>query len=114
MATTLNNFVSGTQLGTSEAGLETTTSSEKKFIGSASVTNSGTTNVEVTIWLLPSATTAVNGNGGNWIYKKTIPAGRSERVEPIVGQVLDNSMTLSGLADTASVVNVAISGTTET
>ena len=114
MATTLNNFVSEIQLGVSVTDLEASASSEKKFIGAATVTNTSTSNVEVTIWLLASASSEVTGSGGNWIYRKTIPAGRTERIESIIGQVIDNSMTLSGLAGTASVINVNISGTTET
>jgi hypothetical protein len=114
MATTLNNFVNDTQLAASATALESTTSSEKKFVGSASVTNTSTSNIEVTIWLLPTTTSATTGSGGNWIYRKTIPAGRTERVEAIIGQVIDKSMTLSGSAGTASVVNINISGTTET
>lgn len=114
MATSLNNFVSDTQLGTSAGDLEVSSSSEKKFIGAASVTNTSTSNVEVTIWLLPTSVAEVTGSGGNWIFRKTIPAGRTERIEPLYGQVIDNSMTLSGLAGTASVINVNVSGTTET
>lgn len=114
MATTLNNFVSETQLGTSVTSLEVSSNSEKKFIGAASITNTSDSNVEVTLWLLPTSSTESTGSGGNWIFRKTVPKGQTVRVEPIIGQVIDNSMTLSGLAGTASVVNVHISGTTET
>lgn len=114
MATTLNNFVNETQLGITVSSLEASTSTEKKFIGAASVTNTSTSNIEVTIWLLLTASTATSGSGGNWIYRKTIPAGRTERIDAIIGQVIDNSMTLSGAAGTANVINVNISGTTET
>jgi hypothetical protein len=114
MATTLKNFVSETQLGTSAAVLESASSSEKKFIGAATVTNTSTSNVQVTIWLVLTATTPTTGGGGNWVFRKTIPAGRTERVEAIIGQVIDNSMSLYGLADTASVININVSGTTET
>jgi hypothetical protein len=114
MATTLNNFVSETQLSASATALESASSSEKKFIGSATVTNTSDNNVEVTIWLLQTTTTATTGSGGNWSYRKTLPAGRTERVEAIIGQVIDRSMTLAGAASVASVVNVNISGTTET
>lgn len=114
MTTTLNNFVSETQLGTSAADLEASSSSEKKFIGAATVTNTSSSNVQVTIWLLASATTETTGSGGNWIYRKTIPAGRTERIDSIIGHVIGQSMSLSGLADTASVINVNVSGTTET
>lgn len=112
--TTLNNFVTETQLGTSATDLEVSSASEKKFIGAATVTNTSNSNVEVTLWLINTSTTETTGSGGNWIYRKTIPKGRAERIDAIIGQVIDNSMTLSGLADTASVINVNISGTTET
>lgn len=114
MATSLTNFVAEAQLGTSASTLELASGSEKKFIGSASVTNTSASNVQVTLWLLPTASTESTGSGGNWIFRKTIPAGQTVRVEPVIGQVIDNSMTLSGLADTASVINVHMSGTTET
>jgi len=114
MTTTLNNFSSETQLTTSEATIVSTTSSEKKFIGMATVTNTSESNVEVTVWRMLTATTGTTGSGGNWIYKKTIPANTTERIDKIMGHVLGNSMKISALAGTASVVNIDISGTTET
>lgn len=114
MTTTLNNFTSETQLTTSEASLLSTTSSEKKFIGMVTVTNTSTSNVEITLWRIDSTTTGTTGSGGNWLYKKTIPANSTERVDKLMGHVLGNSMKISGLADTADVINVDISGTTET
>lgn len=113
MTTTLSNFVSETQLTASAVTLESSSATERKFIGAATVTNTSTDNVEVTLWLLPSASTETTGSGGNWVYRKTIPAGRAERIESIIGQVIDRSMELSGLASVASVINVNISGTTE-
>ena len=114
MTTTLNNFSSETQLTASEATIESTTSSEKKFIGMATVTNTSESNVEVTVWRMLTATTGTTGSGGNWIWKKTIPANTTERIDKIMGHVLGNSMKISALAGTASVVNIDISGTTET
>jgi hypothetical protein len=114
VATSLNNFVSEAQLGTSAADLEVSSSSEKKFIGAATVTNTSASNVEVTLWLLATTSTETSGSGGNWFYRKTIPAGRTERIDTLIGQVIDQGMTLSGSAGTADVVNVNISGTTET
>ena len=114
MTTTLSNFTSETQLTTSEVSMLSTTSSEKKFVGMATVTNTSSSNVEVTLWRLATTTTGTTGSGGNWIYKKTIPANATERIDKIMGHVLGNSMKISALASTASVINIDISGTTET
>jgi len=114
MTTTLANFTSETQLTTSEVAMVSTTSSEKKFLGMATLTNTSDSNVEVTIWRLLTTTTGTTGSGGNWIYKKTIPANATERIDKIMGHVLGNSMKISALASTASVINIDISGTTET
>lgn len=114
MTTTLNNFVSETQLTASEATLVSTNSSEKKFIGKFTLTNTSSSNVEVTLWRLATTTTGTTGSGGNWIFKETIPAGKAVTVDKLQGHVLGNSMKISGLAGTASVINIDISGTTET
>ena len=114
MTTTLSNFTSETQLTTSEVTMVSTSTTEKKFIGMATVTNTSDSNVEVTIWRVLTATTGTTGSGGNWIYKKTIPANATERVDKIMGHVLGASMKISALAATAGVINVDISGTTET
>lgn len=114
MTTTLNNFASETKLTASEAIITQTASSEKKFLGMATLTNTSTDNIEVTVWRLAAITTGTTGSGGNWIYKKTIPANATERIDKIMGHVLGNSMKISALASTAGVVNIDISGTTET
>ena len=114
MAATLNSFVAETQLTTSEVTLISTTSSEKKFLGMVTVTNTSTSNVEVTLWRLPTATTGTTVSGGNWSVKETIPANKTVRLDKLIGQVLDNEMKLSALAGTAAVINVDMSGTTET
>ena len=114
MATTLNNFTIETQLTASEASLITTGATEKKFIGSILLFNTSTSAVEITFWLILTATTGTTGSGGNQSFTKTIPANSGLRVMDFAGQVIDNSMKFSGKADTTSVVNVSISGTTET
>lgn len=114
MTTTLNSFTSEKQLTTSEVTMVSATSSEKKFIGNATVTNTSTSNVQVTVWRILTATTGTTVSGGNWIWKKTIPAGTTEYIDKIMGHALGNSMKISALADTASVINIDISGTTET
>ena len=114
MTTTLNNFTSETQLTTGEVTQVSTNTTEKKFIGMATLTNTSTDNVEVTLWRILTATTGTTGVGGNWIFKKTIAANSTERIDKIMGHVLGPSMKISGLASTAAVINVDISGTTET
>lgn len=114
MTTTLNSFVRETQLTASESNIITSSGSEKKFIGKFTLTNTSDSNVEVTLWLLLTATTGTTGSGGNWTFKETIPANRTVTVDKLQGHVVDNSMKISGLAATASVINVNVSGTTET
>ena len=114
MAATLNSFVAETQLTKSEVTLVSTTAKEKKFLGMVTVTNTSISNVEVTLWRLPSATTGTTVSGGNWSVKETIPANKTVRIDKLIGQVLDFSMKLSALSNTASAINVDISGSTET
>ena len=114
MATTLTNFTSETQIGATATVLVSTTSSEQKFMGNATVTNTSTLNVEVTFWRILSATTATDGSGGDWIWKETIPAKKTVRISKIIGHVLGNSMKIEAIAGTASVINADLSGTTET
>lgn len=114
MTTSLSNHKSETQLTTSEATLVSTNTSEKKFIGKFTLTNTSDSNVQVTLWRIASTTTGTTGSGGNWIYRETIPAGKVVTVDKLQGHTLSNSMKISGLAATASVINVDISGTTET
>jgi len=114
MTTILSDFTSETQLAVTETTLVSTNSSEKKFIGMATVTNTSTSNIEVTLWRLDDTTTGTTGSGGNWLWKKTIPANKTEIVDKLLGHVLGNSQKISGLAGTASVVNIDISGKTET
>ena len=110
--TTLNNFASAVQLSSSTTTLVSTGASETKFLGNVTLTNTSSSNVEVTLWRLPTATSETSGSGGNWIFKKTIPPGLT-KVVGLPSHVLGPSMKLSGLAATASVVNFDASGTTE-
>ena len=114
MTTSLQNFVSETRLTTSEQSLLTTNTSEKKFIGKCTVTNTSTDNVEVTLWRIATSSTGTTGSGGNWIFRETIPAGKTVTVDKLQGHVLGTSMKISGLAATTSVINVDVSGVTET
>ena len=116
MATTLSNFTSETQLTTSEVALVSTTAtaSQKKLIGMATVTNTSDTAVEVTVWRLAVDTIGTTGSGGNWLWKQTIYPYSTVRIDKIITHVLDSSMKISALADTAGVINIDISGTSET
>ena len=111
---TLNSFVSEKQLTTIEASLLSTNSTEKKFIGAATVTNTYTSEVEVTFWRMRTNTTGITGSGGNSMIQKSIPAKATVRLDKLLGQVLGFSMKISALASVTDVVNVDISGTTET
>jgi len=114
MATTLSNFTIEEQLASSEETLISSGSSEKKFIGSMLLFNTSDVKVEVTLWLILTATTGTTGSGGNHAFFRSIPPRTGLRPSDLIGQVIDNSMKLSGQADTADVINVLISGTTET
>ena len=111
---TLDNFKRETQLTASAGNVVTTNSSEKKFIVKATATNTSTSNVEITVWRILTATTATSGSGGNWIIRETIPAGKTIILRELMQHVLGNNMAIKALAGTASVVNIDISGTTET
>ena len=114
MATTLENFASEGFLTTSAADIFSTNASEKKFIGNITLTNTGTTSQQVYLWRLLTATTATTTEpGGNFFSKFTIPAGKTVRVDKLVGHVLGPSMSIKGQAATASTVSYNASGTTE-
>ena len=114
MATTLSNFTIEEQLASSEETLISSGASEKKFIGSMLLFNTSSSAVEVTLWLILTATTGATGSGGNHAFVKTIPANTGLRPSDLFGQVIDNNMKLSGKASVADVVNILGSGTTET
>jgi hypothetical protein len=114
MSTTINNFTIETQLTASATTLLSTAGSEKKFISNFVLTNTSTSNVEVTLWVLESSTTATTGSGGNWIVNATIPAGKEKKISALIGHTLGTSQKVQGLAGTASVINVNAAGSTET
>ena len=114
MATSLESFKSETQLTTAEVSLTSTTSTQKKFIGMLTLTNTSALAVEVTLWRTAIATVGTTVSGGNWFYKDTISANKTVKVSQMVGHVLGGEMKVSGLAGTANVINVDMSGTTET
>ena len=99
MTTTLKNFGQG-QLTDSEIALVSSSSSEKKFMGAIQLFNTSTVNIEVTFWLMLTATIGTTGVGGNQKYVRTIPAGTSRTIMDFQGQVIDNNMKFSGEAST--------------
>lgn len=111
---TLENFKSETQLLTDATNIVTTNNKETRFIGKATVTNTSDSNVVVTVWRILTATTATEGSGGNWIIRVTVPAGKSLILRDIMQHVLGNSMAIKAKASVAGVVNIDVSGTTET
>jgi hypothetical protein len=113
MTATLANFTSETQLGTSDSQLVATTSTEKKFIGKATFTNTSAAAVEVTVWRIATTTTATTGSGGNWLDKRTIQPGKVWECDKLMGHVLGNSMQIRAVAGAASVINADLSGVTE-
>ena len=116
MTTTLNNFtvLTTTQLTDSEETLASAGSSDKKFLGAIEVFNTSNSNVEITFWLMLTTDVGTTGEGSNEKYVRTIPARSEKVISAFYGQVIDNNMKFSGKADTAGVVNIVVSGTTET
>ena len=113
MATELANFTSETQVGTSSTSLVATSSSEVKFIGKATFTNTSASAIEVTVWRLLTATTPTTGSGGNWLDKRTVQPGKVWECDKLESQVLGNSMSVFATAGTGSVVNADLSGVVE-
>ena len=113
MTATLANFTSETQLGVTDSQLVSTSTSETKFIGKATFTNTSASAIEVTVWRLATATTATTGSGGNWLDKRTIQAGKVWECDKLLGHVLGNSMQVRAVAGTANVINADLSGVTE-
>ena len=114
MTTTIDNFLTEQQLTASAADLITTGTSEKKFISNFLATNTSTSNIECTFWLLDTGTSATSGSGGNYSVKVTIAAGKEKQIYGLIGQTLGSSQKIMGLAGTTSVVNIVASGSTET
>lgn len=112
--TTGQNHVTATQLTASESTLVSSSSSERKFIGKMFVTNTHTANVDVTFWLLPTTTAGTTGAGGNYAVSVSIPPGPAITIYSLIGNWINESYKLSGQASVANVVNVYVSGNTET
>ena len=109
MATQAVNEVKEVQLLTTTTPLISTTSNVKKQIITASLTNTSTDPVTVTIWLLNSATVGTTGVGGNWKLEKTLAGKEEFRLSKMTGVVIDFSMKLESIASVSSVINVNIS-----
>ena len=115
MPTSLNNFITATQIADSATDIEATNASESKFVGQLTFTNTSVNAVEVTVYKLPSGSTETSGSGGNWLIKKSVQPGSVWNVISDTGNiVLGNSQTLSAIAGTTAVINAECSGTVET
>ena len=116
MTTTLNNFtvLTVTQLTTSELTLVSSATSEKKFLGAIEVFNTSLSNVEITLWLIPTADTGTTGSGSNESYVRTIPARSSKVISEFQGQIVDFVQKFSGKASVTGVINITVSGSTDT
>lgn len=114
MTTALSNHASESLLTDAETTLFSTTSSEDKFIGTATFRNTSTNPVEVTLWRIGLSTTGTEGSGGNEFDVFTIPARVTVHVDTLIGHTLAGSMKISGKASTTGVVSYDVSGTTET
>lgn len=113
MASILGNFTSETQVGTGSTSLTSTLSTEKKFIGKATFTNTSALPVEVTVWRVLTATTPTTGSGGNWLDIKTIQPSKVWECDKLEQHVLGGLMSIYATAGTASVINADLSGVTE-
>lgn len=106
----INSFKSNTQLTTTEASMVESSSAEKKFLGKVTCTNTHSSSVIVTLWLVPTGTTLTTSN---YTDKKSMQAGEVCDFPKTQTHVVDNEMTLYASADVDSVVNILISGVTE-
>ena len=113
MTTSIENFTIESQLTTSAADVFSTAGSEKRFISSFVLTNTSSSNVDVTLWLLETATVATSGSGGNWIVNVTVPSNKAVKVGALIGHVLGTGQKVQGLASVDAVINVNAAGTLE-
>jgi hypothetical protein len=113
MATTLGVLGLG-QIGATAGALVSSNSSEKKFLGQITLTNtSDTTKQEVHLWIQLTATTLTTTKpGGNFIEVLTLQPLQKKTID-LRGHVVDQSYSFSAVADTATTVNYIVSGTTE-
>ena len=110
---TLTDHQTNLQLDGTIQAVVATNSTAKKFIGMVSLKNTSTSNVTVTAWRLPSATSSTEGSGSNETAVITVPAGRSVIFYELMGHSLNPSSEIRLKASAANVVNVSISGTEE-
>ena len=103
-------------LGATASAMVTSNSSEKKFLGAVTVTNtSDTTKQEVYFWLETTATTLTTTKpGGNFMKVFTLQPlqTKSFSLDP-KQHFVDQSYSFSGKAEDASTVRYWVSGTTE-
>ncbi len=112
MPTTLAQFTIDTTLSSTPASIITTSTNENKFIGMMVFTNSSTTtNREVTVWRLGSATSQT---ATNYLVKKSILPTKTWICDELLGQNISNGSKIQADQDVGTDVNVNASGVTET
>ena len=113
MASTLANFTSEVQVGTGNTTLTSSSSTEVKFLGKVTFTNTSASAVEITVWRIATASVPTSGSGGNWLDKRTIQPGKVWECDKLEQHSLGNSMKAVASATVGSVVNADLSGVTE-
>ena len=109
--TVLDNFYSG-QIGTSATDIATTDSNQRAYVGQLSFTNTSTSSVLVTVYLLLTSATETSGSGGNWLLQKNVqPSEIWNPLQKTGALVMDPSFTLSATAATGSVIWCSAGGT---
>lgn len=110
----LQNFLTATQIGTSATDITTTAAGQVKFIGQLTFTNTSASPVLVTVYKVLTSATETSGSGGNWLVQRSVPPGKPWNVIQDVGNiVLAELQTLSATAATGSVVNGECGGVLE-
>lgn len=116
MATSLDRYLIAYQLSTTSAeDIMGPDEGEEFYIGRFTATNTDTTNnVTLTLWMLGNGMTPVDGSGGNYCDKITLPKGKTVTLDKLESQTLINQQRIHIKASVAAVVNLNCSGATET
>ena len=107
MAVTVKNLVPAKQLESSQTAQYTAVNC-KTIIDKATVTNTNTTNVTISVNLVASGGSA--GNGNLIVKTRSIVPGETYLCPELVGQVLEAGGFISTLASSATSLTFAVSG----
>lgn len=107
MAVTVKNLVPAKQLESSQTAQYTAVNC-KTIIDKATVTNTNTTNVTVSVNLIASGGSA--GNSNLVVKTRSIVPGETYLCPELVGQVLEAGGFISTLASSATSLTFAVSG----